>query len=86
MIVESLARATEALCLAKKRSSQQKVDDDFKAALESAEINIKAALTEFNAYRTELKRFFGDVAKYGLGKVAELGSIDDLRNILHPKQ
>lgn|GEM_PF-2461673 len=85
-ITEHHAKAAEAIGLAIKRCSREGVNGDVKTALDSALGHIESARDEFQAYRLELKQFFTGITQYGLGKVAELGTREDLKRILDPQK
>jgi len=78
--VEQIARALEAIDLAKKRCERKAINGDVRAALDSATKNLNTALTDLSSSQSDDRKFYDAVLKYSLSKKAELG--DNIADIL----
>ena len=80
MTVEQIARALEAISLAKKRCERRDINGDVRAALDSATKNLDKALTDLSSSQHDDRKFYDAILKYSLSKKAELG--DNITDIL----
>jgi len=71
--VEQIARALEAIDLAKKRCERKDINGDVRAALDSAKENLSKALTDLSSSQSDDRKFYNAILKYSLSKKAELG-------------
>lgn len=80
MIIENVAKAYEAICLAYRRCSRDNLNSDLREALEEAQENLRKALDELKSTQSDDRKFYDAILKYSLSKKAELG--DNITDIL----
>lgn len=86
MIIEHVAKAYEAICLALKRCSRGNLNSDLRDALEEGRENLRNALDEIRSVQGDDKKFYDAILKYALSKKAELGdNITDILRFLQGK-
>lgn len=80
MIIENIAKAYEAICLALKHCSRGSINSDLRDALEAVRENLRKALDELKSTQSDDRKFYDAILKYSLSKKAELG--DNITDIL----
>jgi predicted phage gp36 major capsid-like protein len=80
MVIEHVAKAYEATCLALRRCSRDNLNSDLRDALEESRENLRKALDELKSTQSDDRRFYDAILKYSLSKKAELG--DNIADIL----